>query len=150
MKSLSAISRLVHPCAARLATADSASHEPVGVIAGIAAAGQPGLPVRGEQPQAGAELLPPRVPHLTALEDDMVDGAFGEAAAHGQAGVPAPTTTAVVWIMRGARAVPVRPARRGPWSGWRRCRRPPSASATGRSVLRDPRGRRRRRWRTGR
>ena len=49
--------------------------------------GQPGLPVRREQPQRVPALGPPRVRHLTALEDHVVDRAFGEAAAHRQAGV---------------------------------------------------------------
>ncbi len=94
-------------------------HESVGVIAGVVVAGQPGLPVRGEQPQESPALGPPRVRHLTALEDDVVDRAFGEAAAHGQAGMAGPdddgrgphhSHASVSWS--------VRPARRGPWSGW--------------------------------
>src|SRR5215471_9025227 len=62
-------------------------HVAVGVVTGVLVAGEPGLPVRGEQPQARPAPGPPRVRHLTALEDDVVDRAFGEAAAHGQAGV---------------------------------------------------------------
>ena len=62
-------------------------HVAVGAIPGVVVAGQPGEPVGGEEPQAGPALAPPRIRHRTALEDDVVDGAFGEAAAHGQASV---------------------------------------------------------------
>src|ERR1700691_1733972 len=59
----------------------------VGVIPGVVVAGQPGQPVGGEEPQAGPALGPPRVRHLTALDDDVVYGAFGEGAGHAKAGL---------------------------------------------------------------
>src|SRR5215470_3779765 len=62
-------------------------HESIRVVTAVVVAGQPGLPVRGEQPQARPALGTPRVRHLTSLEDDVVDRTFGEAVAHGQPGV---------------------------------------------------------------
>jgi hypothetical protein len=109
-------------------------HEPVWVVAGVVVAWQPGLPVWGEQPKARPALGPPRVRHLTALQDDMVDGALGEAAAHGQAGVPGTDDNGRGLHHAGVWSAAVRPARRAPSSGWSRCRTPPSASATGRSA----------------
>src|SRR5207302_7886191 len=82
----------------------------------------------------------PRVRHRTALEDDVVDRAFGKAAAHGQAGVPGADDDCRGLHLAGVRVVAVRLVRRALWWGWSRCRRPPSASATGRSALRGPRG----------
>jgi len=92
-------------------------HESVGVIAGVGVAGEPGLPVRGEQPQAGPALGPPRVRHLTALEHDVVDRALSEAAAHGQAGMAGTDDNGRGLHHAGVRSVAVRPARRAPWSG---------------------------------
>ena len=51
---------------------------------------EPALPVGREEPQRVPALGLPRVSHLAALEDDVVDRALGEAAAHRQAGVPRP------------------------------------------------------------
>ena len=65
-------------------------HEAVGVVAVVAPAGQPGLPVRREQAERVPALGPPRVRHLTALEDHVVDRALGEAATHRQPGVAGP------------------------------------------------------------
>src|SRR5262249_34561564 len=59
----------------------------VRIVALVAIAGQPALPVRCEQAQRIPALGPPGVRHLTALEDHVVDRALGEAAAHGEAGV---------------------------------------------------------------
>ena len=62
-------------------------HEAVGIVAVVAEAGQPALPVRREQAQRVPALGPPRVGDLAALEHHVVDRALGEAAAHRQPGV---------------------------------------------------------------
>jgi hypothetical protein len=49
--------------------------------------GQMALPVRGEEAKRIPTLTPPRVRHLAALEDDVVDRAFGEAPACRESGV---------------------------------------------------------------
>ncbi len=69
---------------------DDFRHRPVavGIVALVAEARQPALPVRGQQPQRIPALGAPGVRDLAALQDHMVDRALGEAAAHGQAGVP--------------------------------------------------------------
>src|ERR1044071_5964103 len=61
---------------------------PVGIVSLVAVAREPAQPVRREQAQRIPALGLPRVRHLTALEDHVVDRALGEAAAHGEAGVP--------------------------------------------------------------
>ncbi len=60
----------------------------VRIVAGIAVARQAGLPVGRQQRERIPALGLPRVRHLAALEDHVVDRALGEAAAHGEAGVP--------------------------------------------------------------
>ena len=62
----------------------------VGIVALIAEARQSALPVRRQQPQRIPALGAPRVRHLAALQDHMIDRALGEAPAHGEAGVPGP------------------------------------------------------------
>ena len=64
--------------------------EAVGIVALIAVAGQPALPVGREQAQRVPPLRLPRVGHLAALEDHMVDRALREAPAHGQPGMAGP------------------------------------------------------------
>jgi hypothetical protein len=59
----------------------------IGIAAVVAVAGQPALPVRRQQAQRVPALRPPRVGDLAALHDHVIDGAIGEAAAHGQAGM---------------------------------------------------------------
>ena len=51
-------------------------------------AGQPTLPVRGQQAQRIPPLAAPGVRHLTALEHDVIDRALAEAAARRESGVP--------------------------------------------------------------
>ena len=61
--------------------------EAVGIVALVAEAGQPALPVGREQAERVPALGPPRVGDLAALEHHVVDGALGEAPAHRQAGM---------------------------------------------------------------
>ena len=65
---------------------DGFGHVPVAVrvVALIVESGQPALPVGGQQAERIPALGAPRVGHRAALEDDMVDGALGQAAAHGE------------------------------------------------------------------
>jgi hypothetical protein len=110
-------------CGGEAGVADEGGHDigdgqvAVGSIPGVVPAGQPGEPVWGEQPQAGPALRPPRVRHLTVLEDDVVDGAFGEAAAHGKAGVAGADDDSCGFHHSGCWTVVVRPARRARSSG---------------------------------
>ena len=60
----------------------------VGVVALIAEARQPALPVRGEQPQRIPSLGAPRMGDLAALQQHMVDRTLREAAAHREPRVP--------------------------------------------------------------
>src|SRR5262249_48082469 len=59
----------------------------VRVVTAVPIAGQPGHPVGGEQPQRVPPLRAPRVRHLCAFEDDVVDRTGGEAVADGQPAV---------------------------------------------------------------
>ena len=61
--------------------------ETVGIVALVAEAGQPALPVGREQAEQVPALRAPRIRDLAALEHHMVDRALGEAAAHGQPGM---------------------------------------------------------------
>jgi hypothetical protein len=60
---------------------------PVGVVTLVTVTRQSTLPVWREQSQRVPALGPPRIRHLAALEDHMVDRVLAEAAAHGQTGV---------------------------------------------------------------
>ena len=62
----------------------------VGIVSGVAKSGQPALPVWRQQPQRIPALGAPRVSNLAALENHVVDRAFGKAAAHGEASVSGP------------------------------------------------------------
>ena len=65
-------------------------HVAVRIVPVVGEPGQPAEPVGGEQPQRVPALRAPRVRHLAALEDHVVDRARGEAAAHGQPAVAGP------------------------------------------------------------
>ena len=116
-------------------------HEAIRVRAVVTMAGQSGHPVRGQQPERVPPLGAPRVGHLPPVEDDVVDPPPGEVVAHRQSGLAGADHHD--WRSHHV----LRPPRPG-WSwGWRRCRTPPSASATGRRSLRGRPSRRRHRWR---
>jgi len=68
---------------------DRLGHRPVAVriVALVAMAGQPALPVRREQGERIPALGAPGVGDLAALEDDVVERALGEPPAHGQPGL---------------------------------------------------------------
>ncbi len=61
----------------------------VGIVALIAVAGQPALPVGRQQAQRIPALGTPCMGDLTALQHDMIDGALRQAPAHRQAGLAA-------------------------------------------------------------
>src|SRR5258707_5071409 len=63
---------------------------PIRIVALIAEARQPALPVRRQQTERIPALGTPRMSHLAALQDHVIDRALGEATAHGEAGVPGP------------------------------------------------------------
>ena len=56
----------------------------VGIVAVIAEARQAALPVGRQQAKRVPAFGAPRIGHLAALDDDMLDRALGEAAAHRQ------------------------------------------------------------------
>src|SRR5690606_32374257 len=60
----------------------------VGIVARVAEARQPALPVGRQQPERVPALGAPRVGDLAALEHDVIDAALAQAPAHGEAGVP--------------------------------------------------------------
>ena len=100
-------------------TTSGMRHESVGIRPAVAITGQPALPVRREQAQRIPAFVTPRVRHLAALEHDVLDGAFGEAATDGEPGVTGADDDDVdgahpEWSVA---ARSHRPPRRR-WSGW--------------------------------
>src|SRR5688572_2694667 len=63
-------------------------HEAVWVVALVPVTGQTALRVRREQPQRVPTLAAPGVRDVAALEDNVLDRALGEHAAHREPGVP--------------------------------------------------------------
>ena len=69
---------------------DDLRHRPVaiGIVAVIAKARQPALPIGSEQTQRVPSLGAPGMGDFATLQQDMVDRTLREAAAHGKSRVP--------------------------------------------------------------
>ena len=65
----------------------AAGHEAVDVGPAVRPAGQPGHPVRSEQPQRVPPLAAPPLGDPAALEHDVLEPAVGQGAAHGETGL---------------------------------------------------------------
>ena len=87
-----------HARAYRSMNSITSGHGPiaVGVVALVTEARQPALPVGGQQPERVPAFGPPRVGDLAALEHHVVDRTFGQAAAHGEAGMAGADDVTVV------------------------------------------------------
>ena len=69
---------------------DDLRHRPIaiGIVAVIAKARQPALPIGGQEPQRVPSLGAPGMGDFATLQQDMVDRTLREAAAHGKSRVP--------------------------------------------------------------